>query len=81
MGGTDPWEDADFARTKGGDEGGGLAGGERLGYGLAMSCTQGQEARTGYGDEPWHVRDLGRERAATFRASRETLREWVRRRG
>jgi zinc D-Ala-D-Ala carboxypeptidase len=46
-------------------------------YGFLISYPAGAEARTCYDFEPWHLRYVGREEAATVIASGLTLREYL----
>lgn len=46
-------------------------------FGFVLSYPAGAESLTCYGAEPWHIRYVGRERAAAVAASGLTLREWL----
>jgi zinc D-Ala-D-Ala carboxypeptidase len=46
-------------------------------YGFVLSYPAGAQDLTCYGAEPWHLRYVGRERAAAVAASGLTLREWL----
>jgi zinc D-Ala-D-Ala carboxypeptidase len=46
-------------------------------FGFVVSYPEGPSDATCYDAEPWHVRWVGRDRAAAVTMSRLTLREWL----
>jgi zinc D-Ala-D-Ala carboxypeptidase len=72
-GGPAPWDVTDWGTTKAGKWM--LANAWR--YGFVLSYPKGKTELTCYTYEPWHYRYVGRERAATIRASELTLREFL----
>ena len=70
-GGADPWAYGDWGATPAGA----WVARNSWRYGFVISYPRGSFARTCYSYEPWHVRYLGRERAAAIHASGLTPRE------
>ena len=73
VGGADPWNYADFGRTRAGA----WLKANAWRYGFVMSYPKGMEKYTGYGYEPWHYRYFGRTLAAQQRASGLVPRYWL----
>ena len=48
-----------------------------VGFGFVVSYPKGASSATCYDAEPWHIRWVGRGRAAAVKASGLTLREWL----
>jgi D-alanyl-D-alanine carboxypeptidase len=46
-------------------------------YGFALSYPDGAEAATGYAYEPWHFRYIGVSEAAAWKASGQTLNQYL----
>jgi zinc D-Ala-D-Ala carboxypeptidase len=67
------WEVADWAATA---EGSWVVANAHR-YGFVLSYPRGEEERTCYDDEPWHLRWVGRELAALVTASGLPLRAWL----
>ena len=72
-GGSAPWYHSDWATTKAGA----WLKSNAWKYGWVMSYPKGKSTVTCYSYEPWHYRYVGRQRAATIRASGLTLREFL----
>jgi len=72
-GGSAPWNYRDWATTKAGA----WLKANAWKFGFVMSYPKGKTTLTCYTYEPWHYRFVGRDRAATIRASGLTLREFL----
>lgn len=70
-GGAEPWRYGDWGATPAGA----WVARNAWRFGFVVSYPRGSFARTCYGYEPWHVRYVGRERAAKIHASGLTPRE------
>lgn len=73
LGGRPPWEYADWAALPAGA----WMAQNAWRYGFVMSYPRNSFDRVCYEYEPWHYRYVGRDAAASVRASGLTLREWL----
>ena len=71
-GGAAPWT-MDFAATRTGR----WLAAHAVDFGFVVSYPKGASGATCYDAEPWHIRWVGRDRAAAVRTSGLTLREWL----
>jgi D-alanyl-D-alanine carboxypeptidase len=76
VGGGDPWNYADFGRTRAGV----WLKGNAWRYGWILSYPAGASRQVCYGYEPWHYRYVGRSLAASQRNSGLAPRSWLWRR-